>query len=159
MIRSLESFANVLPGLPDPDRMPGFYARVPSRRLVAWVVDMAIIIAIGVPLALAFGLATLGFGLLLFPLVMLGTSLAYRTLTLAGGSATWGMRFVGIELRRHDGLRLDGTTAFLHTLLYTVCFAAFPLQILSMIGMISTRYGQGLPDLVLRTAMINRPAD
>lgn len=159
MIRSLETFASSLPGLPDPDRAPEFYARVPSRRLVAWVVDMAVILAIGVPLALVFGLVTLGLGLALFPLVILATSVAYRTLTLGAGSATWGMRFVGIELRRQDGLRLDGTTAFLHTLLYSGCFAVFPIQVLSMIGMISTRYGQGLPDLALRTAMINRPAD
>ncbi len=146
-------------GLPDPDRDAQFYVRVQSRRLAAWVFDVIAILAIGVPMALVFGLATLGFGFALFPIILLGVGFFYRTATLAAGSATWGMRLMGIELRRADGARLDAVTALLHTGIYTVCFGVLLLQLASIVGMLVTRYGQGLPDLILRTAMINRPAD
>ena len=106
-----------------------------------------------------FGLATLGFGFALFPILVMGVGFVYRTLTIASGSATWGMRLMGIELRRHDGARLDFSTALLHTAIYTVAISVVVLQLGSIVGMVATRYGQGLPDLILRTAMINRPAD
>ena len=51
-------FAGPMAGLPDPDLDRQFYEGVPARRLAAWFVDLAIILAVGVPLALVFGLAT-----------------------------------------------------------------------------------------------------
>lgn len=159
MTYSPDSLFGALPGLPDPERDPQFYAGVPSRRLAAWFVDLIVILGVGVPLAFVFGLMTLGFGFALFPLVIMGVGFVYRTLTIAGGSATWGMRLMGIELRRHDGARFDIGSAAIHTAIYTVCIGVVLLQIASMIGMVTTRYGQGLPDIVLRSAMINRPAD
>ncbi|MBA3324399.1 MAG: RDD family protein [Rhodobacteraceae bacterium] len=148
-----------MPGLPDPERDRQFYEGVQSRRLAAWLVDVTLVLAVGVPFALLFGLATLGFGLALFPILVMTVGFLYRTATIAGGSATWGMRLMGIELRRHDGARLDFTTALLHTAIYTVALSVVLLQLASIVGMLATRYGQGLPDIVLRTAMINRPAD
>ena len=159
MTSGLDATFGPLPGLPDPDRERQFYAGVQSRRLVAWVIDVAAILAIGVPLALVFGLMTLGFGLALFPAIVLGVGLVYRTATIANASATWGMRAMGIELRRGDGSRFDLVTAFLHTAIYSVCFGVLLLQAASVVAMLSTRYGQGFPDIVLRTAMINRPED
>lgn len=151
--------ATMMPGLPDPERDRQFYEGVQPRRLAAWVVDVLIVLAVGVPLAILFGLATLGFGFALFPLLVMGVGFLYRTATIAGGSATWGMRLMGIELRRADGSRLDFATALMHTAIYTVAFSVVLLQMASIVGMLATRYGQGLPDLILRTAMINRPAD
>lgn len=159
MTSLFDAYIGDMSGLPDPDRDQRFYAGVPSRRLAAWVVDVIVALGIGVPLALVFGLMTLGFGLALFPLILLGVGFFYRVATLASGSATWGMRLMGIELRRQDGTRFDLTAAFLHTALYTVCIGVMILQVASIVGMLGTRYGQGLPDLVLRSAMINRPAD
>jgi uncharacterized RDD family membrane protein YckC len=159
MTSLFDAYIGDMSGLPDPDRDQRFYAGVPSRRLAAWVVDVIVTLGIGVPLALVFGLMTLGFGLALFPLILLGVGFLYRVATIASGSATWGMRLMGIELRRQDGTRFDLTAAFLHTALYTVCIGMMILQAASIVGMLGTRYGQGLPDLVLRSAMINRPAD
>lgn len=153
------SFSGSLPGLPDPETNAEFYDGVPSRRLAAWVVDVLITFAIGGPIALVFGIVTLGFGFAAFPLILAGTSLIYRTSTIAGRSATWGMRFMGIELRRHDGSRFDALTALLHTLGYLGSMTVFPIQIANCIAIITTRYGQSLPDLFLRSAMINRPAE
>ncbi len=151
--------AATMPGLPDPERDAQFYDGVPRRRLAAWFIDATVALAVGAPLAVLFGLVTLGFGFALFPLLIMGVGFVYRTLTIAGGSATWGMRLMGIELRRHDGSRFDFGAAFLHTALYTVAFSVVVLQLASIVGMLATRYGQGLPDIILRSAMINRPAD
>jgi uncharacterized RDD family membrane protein YckC len=152
-------FAGPMAGLPDPERDRQFYDGVPARRLAAWVFDLAIILAIGVPVAIAFGLATFGFGFALFPLVVASVGFLYRTASIASGSATWGMRFMGIELRRHDGSRFDLTTALLHTGIYTVSFSVIVLQIISCGAILTTRYGQGLNDIILRTTAINRPAN
>ncbi|MBP7242219.1 MAG: RDD family protein [Amaricoccus sp.] len=146
-------------GLPDPDRDRQFYAGVLRRRFAAWIVDVVIILAIGVPLAFLFGLVTLGFGFAAFPLILSSVAIVYRAATLASASATWGMRLMGVEFRRHDGSRLDGGTALMQTLVYAFCVAVVPLAFVSVLMMAFTRYGQGLPDLILRTAMINRPAD
>lgn len=152
-------FSGPMDGLPDPDRDPQFYDGVQSRRLAAWVIDLFVTLFAGVPVALVFGLATFGFGFALFPLVVAGVGFLYRTATIASRSATWGMRVMGIELRRHDGTRFDLATAALHTAIYSVAIAVLFLQAISCIAMVSTRYGQGLPDIILRTTAINRPAD
>jgi len=146
-------------GLPDPEREREFYRGVPFRRFVAWLIDLLVVLAIGVPLALVFGVFTLGFGFALFPAIITATGFGYRTLTLAGASATWGMRFCGIEFRRGDGTRFDLLTATLHTLIQTVAFAFFVLQMLSCVTILATRYGQSLPDLILGTTALHRPAD
>ncbi len=146
-------------GLPDPDHDAQFYDGVRARRLAAWFFDVALILIVGVPVAVVFGLATFGVGFALFPLIVAAVGFVYRVLTISDRSATWGMRFMGVELRRHDGSRFDFQTAALHTGIYTVAFTFFPLQILSCMTILGTRYGQGLQDLILSTAMINRPVD
>ena len=148
-----------MPGLPDPDLAPQFYEGVPMRRLAAWLVDAAVVLVIGVPLALLFGLLTLGFGFALFPAIVGGTGLLYRTLTLASGSATWGMRFTGIEFRRHDGTRLDPLFAMLHTAVSAIVLGVVVLQVVSCGTIVWTRYRQSLADIVLGTTAINRPAE
>lgn len=146
-------------GLPDPDLDPQFYQGVRTRRLVAWIIDITLILIVGVPLATVFGLATLGFGFALFPLMVAGVGFLYRTATIASGSATWGMRFTGIELRRGDGTRFDLPMALAHTAIYTVAIGSGILQLISCLTILGTRYRQSLADIVLGSTMINRPAD
>ena len=153
------SLSGPMPGLPDPDLAPQFYEGVPMRRLAAWLVDAAVVLLIGVPLALLFGLLTLGFGFALFPAIVGGTGLLYRTLTLASGSATWGMRFTGLEFRRHDGTRLDPLFAVLHTGASAIVLGVVVLQVVSCGTIVWTRYRQSLADIVLGTTAINRPAE
>lgn len=150
-------FSGPMAGLPDPDHAPQFYDGVPMRRFFAWIMDLAVILLMGVPLALIFGMATLGFGFALFPLIVAGFGFFYRVATITQGSATWGMRFAGIELRRGDGTRFDFTTALLHTAIYTVAFSVVVLQVISCLTILFSRYRQGLNDLVLGTTAINRP--
>lgn len=140
--------------LPDPERQPEFYADVPIKRLIAWVIDTAIILV----MCLIVAIFTLGLGFFIFPALYVTLGFAYRTVTIAGRSATWGMRVLAIEFRRADGRVFDLPTAALHTLGYSVSIAVFPAQIASIVMMLSTARAQGLTDHVLGTVAINRPA-
>lgn len=152
-------YKTILPGLPDPDTDPQFYDRVPTRRLVAWLVDFVVVLAISLPVGLVFGIVTLGFGFAAFPLLYTAIGFFYRVFTLSGRSATLGQRFMGIEFRRFDGTRFDLTTAMLHAAIYTVSISVVLVQAASCIAILSTRYGQGIQDIILRTTAINSPAD
>ncbi|WP_264213210.1 RDD family protein [Leisingera thetidis] len=138
--------------LPDPDYQAEFYASVPAKRLLAWIIDSILIFALsaGAVVLTAFT------GLLIWPLLFLAVGFAYRTATIAGGSATWGMRFAGIELRDGAGRRLGTGLAALHTAGYTLSLALPVLQAVSVILMLVSPRGQGLTDHVLGTVMLNR---
>lgn len=146
--------------LPDPRTQAAFYESVPIKRLFAWLIDVAITVALTALLTLMatiFGLVLI-LPFLLIPLIWVGTGFVYRWMTISSGSATWGMRMMAIELRDPDGMRLDGTTAFLHTAGTYLCFAVSPAQLVSAIAMLVTERGQGLTDMVLGTVMLNRAA-
>lgn len=138
--------------LPDPDYQAEFYASVPSKRLLAWVVDSIVIFLFtaGVVTLTAFT------GLLIWPLLLLVVSFAYRTVTISQGSATWGMRFTGIELRNDAGQRLNSSEALLHTAGYTLSLAFPVAQVISVVLMLTSARGQGLSDHLLGTVMLNR---
>jgi len=147
-------YADPASHLPDPIAQPEFYAGVPTKRLLAWIIDSVLILIFCV-IAL---ILTLGIGFFFLPALMLVTGLVYRIATLSRGSATWGMAMMAIELRRHDGARLDTLSAVLHTLGYSASMAFVVPQIISVILMLTGARAQGLSDLVLGTAAINRRA-
>ena len=138
--------------LPDPDTQPQFYDGVAIKRLFAWVVDTILIVLVAVAI-LPFTAFT---GVFFFPFLLLVVGFMYRTITLAGGSATWGMRLFSIEFRTMHGERFDLGTGFAHTLGYTISIAMVPAQIVSIILMLTTARGQGLTDHVLGTVAMNR---
>lgn len=138
--------------LPDPDRQPQFYAGVPTKRLIAWIIDTLLIFAVCV----LIGVMTVFVGFLLFPLLMLVIGFFYRLITITSGSATWGMRFTGIEFRTAEGALFNGKMALAHTLGYSISFAMIPLQIISIILMLIGARGQGLTDNLLGTVALNR---
>ena len=142
-------------GLPDPDLAPDFYSGVNAKRLFAWGIDMAIVAALT---ALAV-LGTFFLGLFILPLIWVSIDAAYRVVTLARGSATPGMRLMGLELRDRTGRRFDLAHAGLHTLGYYLSISVFPAQIVSIVLMLTGARKQGLTDMILGTAAINRPAD
>jgi uncharacterized RDD family membrane protein YckC len=137
--------------LPDPEAEAEFYADVPVKRLLAWVVD-TVLVALITLVALPFTLFT---GLFFLPLLWLVLSFLYRWVTIANRSATWGMRLVSLEFRDARGQRFDAMTAFLHTLGYAVSMAMTPLQLVSIALMLTTRRAQGLTDHVLGTVALN----
>ena len=140
--------------LPDPHLQPEFYADVPTKRLLAIVVDTLVIVAMCL-LVLPFTAFT---GVFFFPFLMLVVGFAYRVATIANGSATWGMRLMAIEFRTHDGHTFDLGTAFLHTLGFTVSMGVFVAQAISIVLMLTSERGQGLTDMVLGSVALNRQA-
>ncbi len=140
--------------LPDPVTQPEFYSDVPAKRLLAWVVDTVLIVLICL-LIVPFTAFT---GLFFFPFLLLIVGFAYRVITIARGSATWGMRLVSLEFRKLDGQRFDLSMALLHTLGLTVSFGFPILQVISIVLMLTTERGQGLSDHVLGTVALNRRA-
>lgn len=140
--------------LPDPEFQPQFYASVPAKRLLAWVVDTVLIVVFCI-LILPFTAFT---GLFFFPALIAVVGFIYRVVTLANGSATLGMRFAAIELRTAEGGRFDAGMAFAHTLGYTLSFMIAPLQLISVVMMATTARAQGLSDHVLGTVALNRRA-
>lgn len=141
--------------LPDPDRQPEFYASVPSKRLLAWIVDTLIVLM----LSLAAVVLTVFVGAFFFGLLWLVLSFCYRVVTIANGSATWGMRFVGIELRTAEGNRFDLPMALAHTTGYTISIALPILQVISIVMMLTGARGQGLTDAFLGTVALNRRSE
>lgn len=138
--------------LPDPVTQPGFYADVPAKRLVAFVIDTLAIFALTVVV-----LPFTGFlGIFIFGFLMMLVGFAYRVITIANRSATWGMRMMAIEFRTARGERFSLPEAFLHTLGLSVSFAFLPLQVISIILMMTTERGQGLTDHVMGSVAINR---
>ena len=140
--------------LPNPDTQPEFYQSVTSKRFVAWLFDIALISLLCiVPVFLTFG-----FGLFFLPLIYAVISFVYRVITISNGSATLGMRFMGIELRDAFGERMDMGKALAHTAGYFISMAFFVVQIISIIMMLTSARCQGLTDAFLGTVMINQRA-
>ncbi|ABA78795.1 RDD family protein [Rhodobacter sphaeroides] len=140
--------------LPDPDRHAEFYADVPLKRGLAWVIDM-VLISLLTALIVPFTAFT---ALFYLPLLFLCVGFAYRTVSLARSSATPGMRLMAIRLRTHEGRPFGLPDAFLHTLGYTVSIGMVLPQIVSVVLMLTTARAQGLTDLVLGSVAINRAA-
>ncbi|MEX0339979.1 MAG: RDD family protein [Arenibacterium sp.] len=140
--------------LPDPDRQPEFYQSVATKRFVAWLFDIAFI-SLLCTVAVLF---TAFLGLFFLALIYAVISFVYRVVTISNGSATLGMRFMGIELRDSFGARMDFGKAVAHTAGYFVSMTFFVIQIISIIMMLTSARGQGLTDAFLGTVMINQRA-
>ncbi|WOI55187.1 RDD family protein [Palleronia sp. LCG004] len=139
-------------GLPDPDTLPEFYSDIPTKRAMAWIVDVIVITLI----SLLLTPLTLFTSIFFFPIFYFCVGYAYRVATLARGSATWGMRLMAIEIRDRTGGKLDLANAFLHTTGYAISVAVFPLQLISGVLMLATPRAQGLTDHAMGSAAINR---
>ncbi|ETX28343.1 RDD family protein [Roseivivax isoporae] len=140
--------------LPDPVTQPEFYEGVIAKRAIAWLIDVTVVAILVVPAVVL----TAFVGLLFLPLLALCVGFLYRWMTIAGGSATWGMRLMAIELRDAYGRRLDSGLAFLHTAGYALSITTAIVQVASVGLMCVTDRRQGLSDLALGTVMINRRA-
>ena len=141
-------------GLPDPEFQAEFYQDIPSKRLIAWLID-SVIVGLLTIVVLPFTAFT---GLFFLPFLLAAINFIYRVVTITSGSATIGMRLVAIELRQRDGSRFDLSMAFIHTLLFTVFFSFLLPQILSIIMVMTGSKAQALHDLPLGSAAINRAA-
>ena len=140
--------------LPDPYHQPEFYDGVVIKRGAAWVADILLVTLA----TFLLGIVTLSVAWFLWPFAFLAVGAIYRVTTLARGSATWGMRLMGIELRDHHGRRFDGPTALLHVFGYYASISFVLPALGSIVAMLVTDRRQTLTDLVMGTAAINRPS-
>lgn len=139
--------------LPCPDRQAEFYDGVTLKRGLAWVIDVVVIWVIALLLSLLSIV-----GLFVIPMVVLVVGFLYRWVTLARGSATWGMRLMAIEFRNPWGERLSQSQAALHVTGYYIAMSTLVLQVISVGLMMISDRGQGLSDMVLGTVALNRRA-
>ena len=89
--------------LPDPAYHEELYRDVPTKRLMAWGIDVVLISAIVVVLTMFSLFSALFFLPLLYGIV----SFLYRWGALSARSATPGMRMMAVELRTASGQPLD----------------------------------------------------
>ncbi|UWQ16625.1 RDD family protein [Jannaschia sp. M317] len=139
--------------LPDPHHDPAFYDGVLTKRGIAWLMDVTLITV----LTFLAGIVTLSAAWFLWPLTFLVIGFLYRVTTLSNRSATLGMRVMGIELRDLHGDRFDGFTAALHVIGYYASMSFVLPALASIAAMFVTDKRQGLTDLLLGSAAINRP--
>ena len=141
-------------GLPDPEFKPEFYADVTSKRLIAWLVDTAVIVL----LCLVIIPFTAFTAIFFLPFLFLVVGFTYRVITLSSRSATWGMRLMAMEIRQMDASPLSFGMAVIHTLGYSLSVSFVLPQVISIVLMMTSPRGQGLTDMVLGTAPVNRSA-
>ena len=139
--------------LPDPDYDAVFYDGIPAKRLFAWLIDVVLITA----MTLILGLLSFTLLLWIWPIVYFAVSFLYRSLTIAAGSATLGMRMMNIQLRGPTGAKLSPQEAAFHTGAYLIASGFVIIQLISVFLMATGPRHQGLHDLLLGTAAINRP--
>ena len=149
------------PGLPDPERDAQFYDGVPARRVVAFLIDLVVVLALDaviVAVLAVVGVVTLGLGWLLIGPAVLASGFLYRWAMLSAISATVGMVLTGIEIRGPEGRRLDQRQALLHTGAFYLTMLSVVVLLVSMIVSLASPRGQMLHDLLIGSAAINRPA-
>jgi uncharacterized RDD family membrane protein YckC len=141
----------------DATRDADLFDGILSKRIVAFVIDAVLIVALMVPAALVvgiFGLVTLGIGWLLFSPLFAIVALGYVALTLGGtGSATVGMHVVGIEIRTWSGQKMFPLLAILHALIFWISISVLTPLIL-LVGLFTARR-QLLHDLLLGVVALN----
>jgi uncharacterized RDD family membrane protein YckC len=144
----------------NPDTDPALFDGVLSKRIVAFIIDAILIVALMIPaalLVLVLGFVTFGFGWLLFPPLFAIVALVYMALTLgSAASATPGMRVTGVEMRTWSGQRLFPLLAIMHALIFWFSIALLTPLVL-VVGLL-TRRKQLLHDLLLGVVGLNAEA-
>lgn len=150
----------VKPHAYDPVANPELFEGVLSRRVLAFFIDVIIIL---IPAAFAaffiflFGLLTLGLGWLLFWLLSPATAIwaiiYYGTTFAAPASATIGMRIMELEMRTWYGAPAYFVLGAMHAILYWVS-VSFLTPLILLVGCFNDRR-RLLHDMVVGTVVIN----
>jgi uncharacterized RDD family membrane protein YckC len=145
----------------DPALNPELFEGVLSRRIIAFFIDVVVIMA---PVVLAavviflFGIVTFGLGWALFWLLSPGTvvwALVYYGTTFGGpASATFGMRVMDLEMRTWYGAPCYFLLGAVHAVVFWLSMSA---PIVLVVPLFNQRR-RLLHDLVLGTVVINNKA-
>ena len=144
----------------DPFSRPEYFEGVLARRMIAFVIDLAIItipIMVVCIFIFLFGLITFGLGWGLFFLVVPGSviwALVYCGATMGSpASATIGMRTVDIEVRTWYGEPCYFVLGAVHAIAFWVTTSALTPLVL-LVGLLNERR-RLLHDFLLGTVVIN----
>jgi uncharacterized RDD family membrane protein YckC len=150
----------VKPHAYDPETNPELFEGVLARRIVAFFIDVVIIV---IPVAIAalfiflFGLVTFGLGFFLYFFLHGGAviwAILYYGFTMGGPeSATIGMRVMDIEIRTWYGAPCYFVLGAVHAIFYWLSVSLFTPLIL-LVGLFNSR-GRLLHDFLLGTVVIN----
>ena len=139
---------------------PDLYDGILAKRVVAFVIDAVLIVALMIPAALivfVLGFITLGLAWLLYPALFAVVAISYVGLTLGGpASATPGMRVAGVEMRTWSGQRMFPLLAVMHALIFWFSIGLLTPLVL-LVGLLTYRR-QLLHDLLLGVVALNAGA-
>ncbi|WP_395821344.1 RDD family protein [Devosia sp.] len=146
------------PALPDPTTAPELFAGVLGRRVMAYIIDLALMIAFMAMLfvvGLILSIFTLGLGAVALPLIIPVVIVAYYTLTLGSPMrATVGMWMFDLVLTPTRGRPLDGWKILIHPVVFWVTvWIAWPVSL--AIALFTPRR-EMVQDLVTGTLMVRR---
>lgn len=136
---------------PDPLARPDLFEGIILKRVLAYLVDVALLLGVTgflwLLVVMTFGLLA-GIAAIVTPLI----PLAYHTLLIGGpDSATLGMRMTGIRVRRLDGGAPDYPQAALLTLLF---YASMALTGLLLVVAFFNERGRCLHDYLSGTITV-----
>jgi uncharacterized RDD family membrane protein YckC len=150
----------VKPHAYDPATSPELFEGVLSRRLLAFAVDVFLIV---VPVILAalfifmFGLVTFGLGWVLYwllsPAAVIWALIYYGTTLGSPASATIGMRVMEIEMRTWYGAPMYFLLGAVHAVVFWITISALTPFIL-LVGLFNERR-RLLHDMLVGTVVIN----
>jgi uncharacterized RDD family membrane protein YckC len=153
---------DVKPHAYDPDTHPELFDGVLARRIVAFIIDLIVIaapIVLVAVLIFAFGVVTLGFGWALYWFLSPASVIwviVYFGLTLGGPrSASIGMRVMDIEMRTWYGAPAYFVLGAVHVIAFWFTVSFFSPLILLVCFFNHRR--RLLHDILLGTVIINNP--
>jgi len=153
---------DVKPHAYDPLTQPELFEGVLARRIVAFAIDVAIIVLPVIFVAifvLLFGLVTLGLGWFLLWFIWPGTiiwGICYYGLTVGGrASATIGMRVLDLELRTWYGAPAYFVLGAVHGTLFWLTMS-FLTPLILIVGFLNERQ-RLLHDMLVGAVVINNP--
>lgn len=141
----------------DADSRQDLFDGILSKRIVAFLIDAVLIVALMIPAALMvliLGFVTLGLAWFLFPILFVIVALGYVALTLGGpASATLGMRATGVAMRTWSGQKMFPLLAVMHALIFWFSVGLLTPLIL-LVGLFTERK-QMLHDLLVGVVALN----
>jgi uncharacterized RDD family membrane protein YckC len=141
----------------DADSRPDLFDGILSKRIVAFLIDAVLIVALLIPaglMVLILGFVTLGLAWFLFPILFAIVALGYVALTLGGpASATLGMRMTGVAMRTWSGQKMFPLLAVMHALIFWFSVGLLTPLIL-LVGLFTERK-QMLHDLLVGVVALN----
>jgi uncharacterized RDD family membrane protein YckC len=144
--------------LPDPSTAPELFDGVLKRRVLAYLLDAAILVAVAATIGLIsviLGFFTFGIPWVLLPILIPLVILGYYAITLGSPMrATVGMSVMDIVLVPARGYPLDGWKILIHPIVFWITvWVAWPISLVVALFMPRRQMVQ---DLVTGTLMLRR---